>query len=162
LSPLLRPRFAGRALVRGRLPPARGVPAQVGAGRLDRLCRGTPGVRGPPVRGGGRPGRRARGARPAPARHAARRPAGPVPGGGLEQGSVLGTTDHSVAFALFLLVSGTLAAAFLVTGGARGPRGRAWLALVVCLAFLGILFSYSRACLLAFALALGALVWMER
>src|SRR6185295_18893489 len=36
--------------------------------------------------------------------------------GGLELGAVLGTTDHSVAFALFLLVAGTLAAALVFAG----------------------------------------------
>ncbi len=82
--------------------------------------------------------------------------------GGLEQGAVLGTTDHSVAFALFLLVAGALAAALLVTGAARSRGGQASLGLVVCLAFAGILFSYTRACLFAFVLALALLVWMER
>src|SRR6185436_11600248 len=58
--------------------------------------------------------------------------------GGLEQGAVLGTTDHSVAFALFLLVG------------------------VVALALTGFFFSYVRAALFAFGVAAAALVWMER
>lgn len=74
--------------------------------------------------------------------------------GGIELGAVLGTTDHSVAYALFLLVAGTLAAALGLSGRAARPLSL----LVGLLALVGILFSYSRACLFGYLLALlGAL-----
>jgi len=81
--------------------------------------------------------------------------------GGLEQGAVLGTTDHSVAFALFLLVAGTLAAALLLAGAVRGWR-RALLAGLVGLALAGIVFSYVRSCLFGLGLTLLVLAWRER
>jgi hypothetical protein len=82
-------------------------------------------------------------------------------GGGLEQGAVLGTTDHSVAFALFLLVAGTLAAALLLAGAVRGWT-RACLAGLIGLALGGIVFSYVRSCLFALGLTLLVLAWRER
>lgn len=80
--------------------------------------------------------------------------------GGIERGAVLGTTDHSVAFALFLLVAAAVAAARLVAGPTR--RSTALLALLaLCCA--GILFSYARSCLVGFALVLGVLAaWRWR
>ena len=82
--------------------------------------------------------------------------------GGLEQGAVIGTTDHSVAFALFLLVAGTLAGALYLAGAARGRLERALLGGVLLLAVGGIVFSYVRACLFALAIALVFLAWSER
>ena len=74
--------------------------------------------------------------------------------GGLEQGSVLGTMDHAVAFALFLLVAGTLAAALYLAGAVRGGAGLLVLGLVV-LTLAGIVASYVRSCLFALALTLA-------
>ena len=82
-------------------------------------------------------------------------------GGGLEQGAVLGTTDHSVAFALFLLVAGTLAAALFLTGAVRG-RANVLLAALAGLALVGIVFSYVRSCLFGLVLTLLVLAWRER
>ncbi len=82
--------------------------------------------------------------------------------GGLEQGAVLGTTDHSVAFALLLLVAGTLAAALYLAGAARSRVQAGLLLALVGLALAGIVFSYVRSCLFAFVLALAALAWSER
>jgi len=81
--------------------------------------------------------------------------------GGLEQGAVLGTTDHSVAFALFLFVAATLAAALLVTGAVRGWVG-ALCAGLIGLALAGIVFSYVRSCLFGLGLTLLVLAWRER
>jgi hypothetical protein len=83
-------------------------------------------------------------------------------GGGLERGAALGTTDHSVAFALLLLVTGTLAASAGLAGAARTRAGRLALGGTAALAALGILASYARACLFAYALALVVLAWRER
>src|SRR6185436_18350349 len=57
--------------------------------------------------------------------------------GGLEQGAVLGTTDHSVAFALSLLIGGTLAAALFLTHALRGRLANWLLGGVVALALTG-------------------------
>jgi len=82
--------------------------------------------------------------------------------GGLEQGAVLGTTDHTVAFALYLWIAATLAACLLVIGGPRRALSNAGLALLVVLALVAIVFSYVRSCLFALVLALALLLWLER
>jgi hypothetical protein len=81
--------------------------------------------------------------------------------GGLERGAVLGTTDHSVAFALFLLVAATLAAALLATGAVRG-RAAVLCAGLIAVALAGIVFSYVRSCLFGLGLTLLVLAWRER
>jgi len=79
--------------------------------------------------------------------------------GGIERGAVLGTTDHSVAFALFLLVAVALAAARLVAG----PTRRTGLLFgVLALCALGILFSYARSCQLALVFVVLLLAWWRR
>lgn len=82
--------------------------------------------------------------------------------GGLEQGAVLGTTDHSVSFALFLWIGATLATGLFLAGGARRRLASAGLGVLVVLALGGIVFSYVRSCLFALVSALGLLLWMER
>lgn len=80
--------------------------------------------------------------------------------GGIERGAVLGTTDHSVAFALFLLVAAAVAGARLVAGPTRRPG---LLVAVLALCGAGILLSYARSCLLGYLLVLGVLaVWRWR
>lgn len=81
--------------------------------------------------------------------------------GGLEQGAVLGTTDHSVAFALYLLVAATLAGALYLTEAVRGARGK-WLLALVALACAGLFFSYVRSCLFALVVTLALLAWRLR
>jgi hypothetical protein len=81
--------------------------------------------------------------------------------GGLEQGAVLGTTDHSVGFALLVLVGATLSAA-LWLAGAGSRRGRLALAALVTLAPVVILASFSRATLFAFGLVMLALALFAR
>lgn len=79
--------------------------------------------------------------------------------GGLELGAVVGTTDHSVGFALFLLVAGTLAGALLLTDALRA---RWLLGGLIALFSAGIVFSYVRSCLFALGLTLLCLAWLER
>lgn len=80
--------------------------------------------------------------------------------GGIERGAVLGTTDHSVAFALFLLVAAAVAAGRLVAGPTR-RAGALHFLLALCAG--GILFSYARSCLMGLVLVLGVLaLWQGR
>jgi hypothetical protein len=79
--------------------------------------------------------------------------------GGIERGAALGTTAHPVAFALFLLVGGLVAAAraLLAPPGRRtGPT----LAVVLC--GLGIVASFSRATVFAYGLGLVFLLVLLR
>jgi len=78
--------------------------------------------------------------------------------GGIERGAALGTAAHSVAFALVLLAGGILAAALALVS----PRRALSLGAVALACALGILFSYSRATLLAFGLALFVLLVLLR
>jgi len=72
---------------------------------------------------------------------------------GVERGAALGTTAHSVAFALWLLAGGVVALALALVVPARGLV----LGAVSGACLVGIFFSYSRASLLAFLFA-GVLV----
>ncbi len=85
-----------------------------------------------------------------------------VLGGGIEPGAVIGTLGHSVALALFLLVSATLGAAlFLVREERSGRSTLAFLAWATGCA-LGVLFSYSRGAVIALFLAWGVLLFLLR
>lgn len=79
--------------------------------------------------------------------------------GGIEQGAALGTTAHPVAFALFLLVGGLIAAARTLLAR-RGRRAGPALAALAC--GLAIVASFSRATVLAYGLGLLVLLVLLR